>query len=207
MAESHPPYGMCAASPTRHVTDWSKLVAEEMGDSDKSLQTPVPGMSVLIKDLKNASFYNGMMAKVVEFYPSENRVQISLEGGRRLKVKLENLDLVPEAISTHQSKDNTQPENSENGDEREPFSCAVCYEEFPEHDRAVLPCCGTRESTVQYCRRCIEIIIERGIEGNLGRCPTCSTFLTVKDGHFRVFDQAAGRCRRCLQPKVNITSS
>jgi len=30
--------------------------------------------------------------------------------------------------------------------------------------RAELPCCGKAESTVQYCHRCIQVIVEHGFE-------------------------------------------
>ena len=151
------------------------------------------GMHVQLKELKNASFYNGLRGKIIDLFPSEGRVLVALEGTRQLKVKFENVETLSAAPES-----STVPKP----DDGALFTCAVCYEDLMEPDRAVLPCCGTRESTVQYCRRCIEIIIERGIDGYLGRCPTCSKYLNLINGSFRVCEQAAGRCRMCLQQKV-----
>jgi hypothetical protein len=154
---------------------------------------PNVGAKVRIKNLKNADYYNGLDGQVIEVYPTEGRLLVSLEGNRQLKLKIENVEVISPGPA---------PATSTAADSSAECSCAVCYEDFVDKDRAVLPCCGTRESTVQYCRRCIEIIIERGIDGNLGRCPTCSTYLQKSGGVFKVFDQTAGRCRMCMQQKV-----
>lgn len=81
------------------------------------------------------------------------------------------------------------------------FTCAVCYEEHVMTQRAVLPCCGTVESTVQYCMRCIQVIIEHGVAGSVGRCPTCSQLISMKNGMICGGEHVA-KCRMCLQEKI-----
>lgn len=93
------------------------------------------------------------------------------------KKKVE-LDTGAPAAATSDAK---QAPKEEPEGENTSFCCAICStEDIPIETRAVLPCCGTIGSSLQYCRRCIEVIIERGIEGRLGKCPTCNSWLSEK---------------------------
>ena len=80
------------------------------------------------------------------------------------------------------------------------FTCAVCYEDYGADKRAVLPCCGKVESTVQYCKRCIEIIVEQGFGGTVGRCPTCSQLITIQGGVI-TGGHIVASCRMCMQER------
>ena len=167
----------------------------------------VVGMRVLVKNLKNADYYNGLKGQIVELFPSEGRLLIALEGNRQLKLKFENVEVLSNTSPSSTTQEagaiaQDSGAKSQDADATAGLSCAICYEDFAIQDRAILPCCGTRESTVQYCRRCIEIVIERGIDGNMGRCPTCSTYLVKSGGTFKICEQVAGRCRMCMQQKV-----
>mmetsp|Transcript_20185 Transcript_20185/g.45910 ORF Transcript_20185/g.45910 Transcript_20185/m.45910 type:complete len:213 (-) Transcript_20185:210-848(-) len=82
----------------------------------------------------------------------------------------------------------------------ESILCAICYDPLNDDDRAELPCCGNSTSTVQYCKRCIQVIISRGFNGTVGRCPTCSSFITIRDGKF-VAGENIGMCQMCLQER------
>jgi hypothetical protein len=82
------------------------------------------------------------------------------------------------------------------------FTCAICQEEeSPDTVRVLMPCCGRADSSVQFCRRCIEIIAERGIEGRIGRCPICLKCYSIADGVIQTTEQRS-QCSMCCQMKV-----
>ena len=82
------------------------------------------------------------------------------------------------------------------------FSCAICYEDFNSVEQKLqMPCCGKQESTVQFCRRCIEIISERGIQGRIGRCPGCSTYFSFLNGEVVPASEHNEQCQLCRQMK------
>lgn len=115
------------------------------------------------------------------------------------KKKVE-LDTGAPAAATSDAK---QAPKEEPEGENTSFCCAICStEDIPIETRAVLPCCGTIGSSLQYCRRCIEVIIERGIEGRLGKCPTCNSWLSEKNDQFVTPESRAARCTMCTQEKV-----
>jgi hypothetical protein len=87
-------------------------------------------------------------------------------------------------------------------------TCAICYEESDE--RVSMPCCGTRMSSIQYCRRCIEIVVERGLDcggPKLGRCPTCSRYFSIENGYVRSVEQLVAKCRICQQHRNIVDTS
>ena len=87
------------------------------------------------------------------------------------------------------------------------FACAVCFEELPASARApLMPCCGVASSTVVFCRRCVEIICERGVRG-IGRCPTCSSSIEFVGGALVQRAARIGRCGICLQPRELVGES
>ena len=127
------------------------------------------------------------------------RYMVKLDGsGKELKVKPENTAFEDPADAPHAAHIPTNPVTAPSMPEA--FTCAVCYEEYPFDRRAVLPCCGTLESTVQYCLRCIEVIVENGFAGTVGRCPTCSQMISIKDGSI-TSGQLVSNCRMCRQEK------
>lgn len=95
--------------------------------------------------------------------------------------------------------------SSESATPAQVLECAVCWSETAEDDFAVLPCHATpSDSTMRYCRRCVEIICESS-PGGVGRCPTCRAFLRVRQGGgFEVADRVE-MCTLCRQAKLIVT--
>lgn len=54
---------------------------------------------------------------------------------------------------------------------------------------------------VQFCKRCIEVIVQQGLGGAVGRCPTCSSLISIKDGVITGGEHVA-TCRMCCQDKI-----
>jgi len=77
----------------------------------------------------------------------------------------------------------------------ESFNCSICFQD--EFFRATMPCCGTAESSMIFCRRCVEIICDGGV----GRCPSCRGYIQIEDGTVRVSENK-GQCHMCQQQKV-----
>ena len=59
----------------------------------------------------------------------------------------------------------------------------------------------TMHEQVQYCKRCIEVIVQQGLGGAVGRCPTCSSLISIKDGVITGGEHVA-TCRMCCQDKI-----
>lgn len=78
----------------------------------------------------------------------------------------------------------------------EVFTCAVCLFDVPVTDSVKMPCCDRDESTMKFCRRCIEIICASGV----GRCPTCRGYIAIQDGTVSVTTFRA-RCAMCCNIK------
>mmetsp|Transcript_29366 Transcript_29366/g.73774 ORF Transcript_29366/g.73774 Transcript_29366/m.73774 type:complete len:219 (-) Transcript_29366:133-789(-) len=84
------------------------------------------------------------------------------------------------------------------------FACAVCYEETALAERVEMPCCFREGSTVQFCRRCVQVICRSGIDGRMGKCPSCTSWITWEGGRVVTPDNVAGTCRCCMQPKTLV---
>lgn len=82
------------------------------------------------------------------------------------------------------------------------FTCAVCLFDVPVTDSVLMPCCDRDESTMKYCRRCIEIICTSGV----GRCPTCRGHIAIQDGTVSVTTFRA-RCAICCNIKEIIDNN
>jgi hypothetical protein len=84
-----------------------------------------------------------------------------------------------------------------------PSECAVCFTApLPPAELLRMPCCGVATSTLAYCQRCIETIVEMGIDGRIGRCPTCSGLFTIEQP-FRIVAGGGimAPCRVCMQTR------
>lgn len=81
-------------------------------------------------------------------------------------------------------------------------NCAVCLEIINNENLIVMPCCGTTGSTIQYCKLCIEVIAQLGIEGRIGRCPTCMKYYEFVNGVVVSNPIRSMQCRMCCQLKV-----
>eukprot|EP00667_Euglena_gracilis_P025601 EG_transcript_30155 len=79
-------------------------------------------------------------------------------------------------------------------------TCAICMD--TGIDPVSLPCCGRRDSTVQYCLPCIRAVCDLG--GGVGRCPTCRTYLRVGEGGRVEQTTEQGVCRLCRQLHVIV---
>jgi hypothetical protein len=129
---------------------------------------------------------------------------VRLDGsGKELKVKPDNMASLDGTPDTDPALQGMAPAGDEAGAAAagSVFACAVCYEEYAMTERAIMPCCGTAESTVQYCKRCIQVIIEHGVAGSVGRCPTCSGLISIKNGMICGGEHVA-KCRMCRQDKI-----
>jgi hypothetical protein len=167
---------------------------------------PCVGAALLGKRVRlhslNSIVFNDMAAAVIGWDHASGRWMVRLEGsGKELKVKPANVafedpaDEPLAAMAGAMAAAAPAPVGEADG-----FTCAVCYEDYAAERRAVLPCCGTRESTVQYCQRCIEIIVEQGFGGTVGRCPTCSQLISIQGGVI-TGGHLVSRCRMCMQEK------
>ena len=78
------------------------------------------------------------------------------------------------------------------------FTCTICYED--SENECIMTCCHREESTMHYCRPCIEIVSADGY----GRCPSCRSYFTLSaDGEATVVDRI-DQCRVCRQPRVIV---
>eukprot|EP00457_Paulinella_chromatophora_P011355 gb/GEZN01011489.1/.p1 GENE.gb/GEZN01011489.1/~~gb/GEZN01011489.1/.p1 ORF type:complete len:260 (-),score=52.13 gb/GEZN01011489.1/:374-1057(-) len=74
-------------------------------------------------------------------------------------------------------------------------------EEAPAESKVRMPCCGKAGSSVQFCLSCIRALASLGLDGRLGRCPSCSKLFTFEGGAV-VSSQHQATCRMCQQTKV-----
>ena len=179
-------------------------------------QTFAAGARVRLHSL-NSIVYNDMAASVLDFDAASSRYIVRLDGsGKELKVKDANMtcenrgceqpppageECPPSAAAAVAAGAAEEAAGAETSASDATFTCAICYEDYGQDRRAVLPCCGKKESSVQYCTRCIHIIIEHGVAGSIGRCPTCSGLISMKDGVICGGEHVA-RCRMCRQEKI-----
>jgi hypothetical protein len=108
----------------------------------------------------NSIVYNGMLAEVIGWDHASGRFMLRLDGsGKEMKVKPENVafddpdDAPPAAMAAAMSdKRHGQQGGAATAAAVEAgaggFTCAVCYEDCAVEQRAEMPCCGTRQSTV-----------------------------------------------------------
>ena len=85
--------------------------------------------------------------------------------------------------------------------------CAVCLE--PSDAMLRMPCCGVAGSTIAYCRTCVRALARYGIDGRIGRCPTCNGMFTLEDDGKDKFNLVCGavvhaNCQKCRQPRVIV---
>ena len=80
-------------------------------------------------------------------------------------------------------------------------TCAICYEMFAATDKITMPCCGSPTSTMQYCRRCIDIIVKNGIQSSIGRCPSCRAYFVIREGVPVPQASEPRQCDICCQQK------
>lgn len=66
-----------------------------------------------------------------------------------------------------------------------------------------MPCCHKEGASMQYCRRCLEIICVQSPVG-VGRCPTCRSRFTIENGQAVKRDIQKANCRACRQFKVIV---
>ena len=133
---------------------------------------------------------------------------VRLESGKELKVKPDNAafedaadePLASMAAAMAASMSTAAMSTTGAAGAPDGFTCAVCYEDYGAENRAILPCCGKVESTVQYCKRCIEIIVEQGFGGTVGRCPTCSQLISIQGGVI-TGGHIVSSCRMCMQER------
>ena len=83
----------------------------------------------------------------------------------------------------------------------ESFRCAICWEDVPLLDKVTMPCCGNPNSTVQHCRRCIETIVQNGIQSFIGRCPVCRAYFVMREGLPVSQASVPRQCQMCRQVK------
>ena len=62
--------------------------------------------------------------------------------------------------------------------------CTICWVEgglvaAAPVEKVITPCCHKEGSSIIYCRRCIEIIIEQDGAHGIGKCPTCRKPLAI----------------------------
>lgn len=115
----------------------------------------------------------------------------------------EDLASIDPTASSDGGKDlRSAPEGKDPG-----FACAVCLEHYDGDERAALPCCGAARGTgssMQFCRRCVEIICERS-PGGVGKCPVCRKHLRIAPGSGEIEQcERRGVCRFCRQNRVIV---
>mmetsp|Transcript_114213 Transcript_114213/g.363023 ORF Transcript_114213/g.363023 Transcript_114213/m.363023 type:complete len:221 (-) Transcript_114213:226-888(-) len=77
-------------------------------------------------------------------------------------------------------------------------TCAVCFAE--DEPPVSMPCCTREDSTVGFCRRCIEIICEQGV----GLCPNCRQYISIDyQGRVSIIEKQ-DKCRICCQTRVIV---
>jgi len=79
--------------------------------------------------------------------------------------------------------------------------CAVCLEVLTPSNLIIMPCCGLPGSSIQYCKPCIFVIAELGIDGRIGRCPTCMKYFQIVNGMVSSTPIRLMQCRMCCQVK------
>lgn len=84
------------------------------------------------------------------------------------------------------------------------FKCAICWELLPLKDRMKMPCCGSDSSSIQYCRQCLIIIAQNGIENKIGKCPTCSDYFTFENDEIKSQNEVPIQCTICKQLKTVV---
>lgn len=67
-----------------------------------------------------------------------------------------------------------------------------------------MPCCGQESSTIQYCRQCLVVIAQNGIEGRIGKCPTCSDYFTFEEGEIKTQSEVPTECSICKQMRTVV---
>ena len=93
------------------------------------------------------------------------------------------------------------------------FSCAICLEEKKGKPQR-LPCCGGPQSSVQYCRCCIENLCQRSnrstetelIVTKIAKCPTCTKFITLSKSTGNLFQVKRAKCKTCRQQNRLLVS-
>ena len=83
--------------------------------------------------------------------------------------------------------------------------CAICWMdgggEAPERtEKSEMPCCHKEATSIVYCRRCIEIIIEEDGNQGIGKCPTCRATIAIDSRTGAVVTRVrTGKCLLCMQ--------
>ncbi|KAJ1484659.1 hypothetical protein T484DRAFT_1796333 [Baffinella frigidus] len=87
-------------------------------------------------------------------------------------------------------------EAAEQGEAQAPveFQCAVCFEELGVEEIAKMPCCFREASTTNLCMSCVQVICEQGIDGRLGKCPKCGSWVSMAAGGVISAGAIAGTC-------------
>mmetsp|Transcript_83392 Transcript_83392/g.212330 ORF Transcript_83392/g.212330 Transcript_83392/m.212330 type:complete len:223 (+) Transcript_83392:84-752(+) len=83
-----------------------------------------------------------------------------------------------------------------------PKMCAVCFEE--DGPQVSMPCCTREDSTVGFCRRCVEIICEQA--QGVGRCPNCRQYISIDQQGRVSITEKQDNCRMCRQTRVIVGS-
>lgn len=84
-------------------------------------------------------------------------------------------------------------------------SCAICYLDFEEDNlcRAILPCCERKDSTLQFCTLCIDLLCQRSYRlDNITECPRCKAYIQVRDGVIVNVQEAPIQCAICFQRRL-----
>ena len=86
------------------------------------------------------------------------------------------------------------------------FSCAICLNNLSLNDRIFMPCCGVEGSTIQYCKFCIETIATHGVNG-FGKCPTCSSWYTIRNNSVVKLGSIVAECHMCRQHREIVDNN
>jgi len=83
------------------------------------------------------------------------------------------------------------------------WTCAICFhDDLPAAEKTSLPCCGKEGSSIQYCKTCMRILLTTTFYPGMGKCPTCSKWLSLTPDHnIEIAQGTYGRCAMCCQPK------
>ena len=80
-------------------------------------------------------------------------------------------------------------------------TCSICFEAISDEDVVQMPCCGRSSSSMLYCFPCVDLIsqngIKNGLNGSIGRCPTCRRNYSVLGRTVSVLSGPLGRCSLC----------
>ena len=81
-------------------------------------------------------------------------------------------------------------------------TCAICYQ---EGSFVALPCCHRDDSTMKFCKHCIEILCNSN--SGFGRCPSCRTFISIHSDGNIISHENIGECVLCRQERAIVQNN